>query len=63
MAGRIRFLLKRDGRYYARKVVPQAVRGTLKTSELRVPLGADYKKAVLALPLALVQIDTKINGA
>lgn len=63
MAGRVRFLLERDGRYYARKVVPIELRNYLKTTELRMPLGADRRIAIRSLPLALVSIDAKLDAA
>jgi integrase len=62
MATRIRFLLLRDGRYFARKVVPERLRADL-GSEKRIPLGADRRTAIAQLPAALVMIDAEFARA
>ncbi len=46
MAGQIRNFLERDGRYYALLVVPRDLRPYLKKTELRMPLGADWRQAI-----------------
>ena len=63
MPSKIRFLLCRDGRYYARKVVPKELRVAVGKSEIRLPLGADRREAIIQLPAALVMIDAKIDDA
>ena len=61
MAGKIRHLLLRDGRYYARKLVPKPLRAILGKGELRRPLGADRRLALTRLPAALVAINSEIE--
>lgn len=46
MAGKIRHLLYRDGRYYARRIVPQELRAVIGRNEVREPLGADKRRAM-----------------
>lgn len=63
MAVKVRFLLCRDGRFYARKVVPLYLRAVLSKTELRVPLGPDRRTAIAQLPAALVMIDAILQEA
>ena len=63
MAVKIRFLLFRDGRYYARRIVPTELRPIIGKNELREPLGADRRRAIEQLPVALVKINALIDHA
>jgi len=63
LAGKIRYLLYVDGRYYARRVVPAELRKILGKRELQEPLGADRRKALEQLPVALVRIGAKFDHA
>jgi integrase len=63
LAGKIRYLLYVDGRYYARRVVPAELRKILGKRELQEPLGADRRKAIEQLPIALVRINAKFDHA
>ncbi|MEQ1901602.1 MAG: tyrosine-type recombinase/integrase [Devosia sp.] len=63
MAGKIRHLLHRDGRYYARRVVPKELRILVGKNELRTPLGPDRRRAIAMLPSALVIINATIDHA
>ena len=45
MGGKVRHLIFRDGRWYARVVVPLELRRIIGKTELREPLGADKKAA------------------
>ncbi len=64
MAGKDRYLQERNGRYYARLVVPEGLRPYLANkTELRAPLGADRRAAVKALPAAVVEIQKKLDVA
>ena len=50
MAGKVRHLLNRDGRYFARLVIPKELRPYLDgKTELRTPLGPDYRTALKKL--------------
>ncbi|MET3578220.1 integrase [Mesorhizobium robiniae] len=61
MAGRNRYLLFRDGRYYARLVVPKDLRPFLeRKTELRTPLGADRRTALSKLPGAVAVLQHRI---
>ena len=56
VAGKIRYLLNRNGRYYARLVVPEQARPFLDgKSELRTPLGADRQEALRRHPVAIAE--------
>lgn len=61
MAGKVRNLVNRSGRYHARLVVPKDLRGIngLKT-EIRKSLGGDYRQALKLLPGAVVQLQHEI---
>lgn len=64
MAGKVRHLLNRGGRYYARLVVPVALRPFLNNkSELRTPLGADRHVALQKLPAAVLSLQLQIGTA
>lgn len=60
---KIRHLLHRDGRYYARLVVPQSLRSIVGARELREPLGADRRNALEKQPAAIVRIRAKLAEA
>ena len=64
MQGKIRHLLERDGRYFARLVIPKALRPFMAGKyELRTPLGADRRVAIRALPSAIVALQGQIRAA
>jgi hypothetical protein len=64
MAGKLRYLLERDGRYYARLVIPRELRPWLDgKSELRLPLGGDYRQAARKLAPAVAELQHKISDA
>lgn len=56
MAGKIRNLVNRDGRYHARLVVPKKLRGSIGKTELREPLGGDRREAIKSLPGAVAEL-------
>jgi len=62
MAGRVRYLLNREGRYYARVAVPARLRKIIGKRELLEPLGADRRTALKSLPavvaVLLLELDT-----
>lgn len=60
MAGRTRNLLNRDGRYFARLVVPKELRRFAGKSELRKPLGPDRREALKKLPGAVALLQHEI---
>lgn len=63
MAGAQRYLLNRDGRFFARLVVPKELRGIVGKSELRIPLGPDRRGAMKLLPTAVATMQAEINRA
>ncbi|MBY2941423.1 DUF6538 domain-containing protein [Rhizobium ruizarguesonis] len=64
MPAKHRHLLNRDGRYFARIVVPKDLRPFLENkTELREPLGADRRTAVARLHTALAVLQSKIAVA
>jgi len=63
MAGEIRHFLLRDGRCYARRIVPNELREFIQKNELRIPLGSDRRAAIEQLPFALVKISSLIDHA
>ncbi len=63
MAGKVRHLCTRRGRYHARLVVPEKLRGIVGKTELRTPLGGDYRQALKLLPGAVVQLQQQIAQA
>ncbi|WP_439526379.1 DUF6538 domain-containing protein [Roseovarius mucosus] len=60
MAGKVRNLVNRDGRYHARLVVPKDLRRIIGKTELRTPLGGDYRQALKLLPGAVAQLQHQI---
>ncbi|MGV6804085.1 MAG: DUF6538 domain-containing protein [Ruegeria sp.] len=60
MAGKVRNLVDRSGRYHARLVVPKDLRGIIGKTELRTPLGGDYRQALKLLPGAVAQLQHQI---
>jgi len=52
--------MNRSGRYHARLVVPKELRGVVGKTELRTPLGGDYRQALKALPGAVAQLQHQI---
>jgi integrase len=60
MAGKIRHLVNRSGRYHARLVVPKDLRKIVGKTELRTPLGGDYRQAIRLLPGAVAQLQHQI---
>ena len=63
MAGAQRYLLNRDGRFFARLVVPKDLRAAVGKSELRAPLGPDRRTAMKMLPGAVAQLQHQIAQA
>ncbi|MDH7785163.1 integrase [Ochrobactrum sp. 19YEA23] len=68
MAGKIRYLLNRDGRYFARLTVPPDLREYLQGDdkgkrELREPLGGDRRIALKLLPGVVADIQARIGIA
>jgi hypothetical protein len=64
MAGKVRHLVNRSGRYHARIVVPRDLRPALgDKTELRKPLGGDYRQALRVLPGAVAQLQHEIAVA
>ncbi|MCB2111753.1 MAG: integrase, partial [Rhodobacteraceae bacterium] len=53
-------MVNRSGRYHARLVVPKDLRKIVGKTELRTPLGGDYRQAVRLLPGAVAQLQHKI---
>lgn len=60
MAGKIRHMVNRSGRYHARLVVPKKLRAIIGKTELRQPLGGDYREAMKQLHGAVAQLQHKI---
>lgn len=61
MAAKVRHLLNRDGRYFARLVIPKELRPFLdRKTELRTPLGPDYRVALKKLPGAVALLQHEI---
>ena len=60
MAGKVRHLINRSGRYHARLVVPKDLRDAVGKTELRLPLGGDYRQALKLLPGAVAQLQSQI---
>ena len=61
MADKIRNLVNRNERYHARLVVPKDLRGIVGKTELRTPLGGDYRQAIKSLPGAVAQLQQQIS--
>ncbi|MFC6444400.1 D-alanyl-D-alanine carboxypeptidase family protein [Shinella zoogloeoides] len=61
MAGNNKYLLNRDGRYFARIVIPKDLRSFLDNkTELRAPLGADRRTAQARLHTAVAELQARI---
>lgn len=60
MAGKVRHLVNRNGRWHARLVVPKDLRKVVGKTELRTPLGGDYRQALKLLPGAVAQLQNQI---
>ncbi|MBZ9771464.1 hypothetical protein [Mesorhizobium sp. CO1-1-8] len=61
MAGKMRNLLDRDGRFFARLVIPKELRPFMNgKTELRTALGPDYRTALKLLPGAVADLQHKI---
>ncbi|HZG28512.1 MAG TPA: tyrosine-type recombinase/integrase [Ensifer sp.] len=64
MAGNDKYLLNRDGRYFARVVIPKELRPFLENkTEMRSPLGPDKRTAKARLSTAVAEIQAKIAVA
>ncbi len=63
MAGAVRGLLYRGGRYYARKCVPERLRPLIGRNELRRPLGADRRQALLSHHAAMAELCAVLAAA
>ena len=63
MAGKVRYLIQRDGRYHARIVVPKALRSTVGKTELSSPLGADRQVALRRLPASVATLQDQLDRA
>lgn len=63
MAGKVRHLIERSGRYHARIVVPKRLQPTLKRVELSVALGADRREALRKLPAVVARFQEQIADA
>jgi integrase len=63
MAGSIRHLLSRNGRFYARVAVPQALRSIVGKRELLEAIGAGRSEALRALPAAVARMQATIERA
>ncbi|MBZ8117366.1 site-specific integrase [Roseovarius sp. LXJ103] len=53
-------MTNRNGRYHARLVVPKDLRSIIGKTELRTPLGADWREALKLLPGAIAQLQHRI---
>lgn len=63
MAGKVRYLIQKDGRYHARIVVPAALRKQVGKVELSAALGPDRKTALRALPAAVARFQEELAAA
>lgn len=63
MAGATRYLLNRDGRFFARLVIPKDLRQIIGKSELRRPLGPDRRTAMKHLPGAVAVLQHELAQA
>ena len=60
MAGTVRHLKVKDGRYYARIAVPVALRALVGRSELTAPLGGERRAAPSMLPEAVAGLQRQL---
>lgn len=63
MAGAQKYLLNRNGRFFARLVVPRDLRKIVGKTELRAPLGPDRRTAMKHLPGAVASLQHEIAQA
>lgn len=63
MTGKIKNMVNRNGRYHARLVVPKDLQGIVGKTELRTPLGGDYRQALKLLPGAVAKLQHQIGLA
>ncbi len=56
-------MVNRNGRYHARLVVPKELRDVIGKTELRTPLGGDYRQALKFLPSAVSRLQSEITQA
>ncbi|MEW9838080.1 hypothetical protein [Mesorhizobium marinum] len=63
MAGKVRHLKVRNGRYSARLVVPKELRSIVGKAELETQLGPDRRQALARLPGAVASLQAKIAVA
>ncbi|HWL55470.1 MAG TPA: DUF6538 domain-containing protein [Paracoccus sp. (in: a-proteobacteria)] len=63
MAGAQKYLLNRNGRFFARLVVPKDLRKIVGKTELRAPLGPDRRTAMKHLPGAVATLQHEIAQA
>jgi hypothetical protein len=63
MAGKIRHLKERNGRYSARLVVPKALRPIIGKAELETQLGGARRRALAKHPGAVAELQAKIAAA
>lgn len=63
MAAKVRYLLTRDGRHFARLGVPEALRPVIGKRELLEPLGSDRRTALRKLPAAVAGMQARLDEA
>lgn len=63
MAGKVRHLVERGGRYWARVVVPVDVVAAIGSTDLREPLGGDRVVALRKLSAAVARFHDRIDAA
>lgn len=63
MAGKVRYLIERGGRFHARIVVPAKLRKIMGKVELSAPLGADRREALRRLPAVVAEFQDRIAAA
>lgn len=56
-------MVTRSGRYYARLVIPKDLRAIIGKTEIRTPLGGDYRQALKLLPGAVARLQSEIGQA
>lgn len=62
MAGKLRHMKTKNGRFYARIAVPKDLRPLIGKSELLEPLGADRREAQRLLPAAVARLQGKLTA-
>lgn len=63
MAGQVRYLKVKGGRFYARIAVPKVVQAVLGKTSLITPIGSDRREAMRRLPGAVAQFQRQIAAA